>query len=476
MLLADVVATARDVAATSSRTAKIEALGALLARASADEAPIVVGILVGWPRQGRIGVGWAAVAGIEQRPAAAPSLTLADLDDVLARVQATTGAGSQAARAALLGELFARATVDEADLIRRLLLGEMRQGALEGVMADAIARAAEVPAATVRRAAMLTGDLGRTAALALDGGRAALDAVGLEVLRPVSPMLASSAETVEEALAGEASVEWKLDGIRIQVHRAGDEVRVYTRNLNDITARAPEIVEIARALPADPLVLDGEAIAQGPFFFDVLHAAGEDLLDAPLRERIARLDAIAGAWSIPRAITASAAEAQHVLDDALAAGHEGIVVKDLSSVYAAGRRGKAWRKVKVAKTFDLVVLAAEWGSGRRRGWLSNLHLGACDPDGGFVMVGKTFKGLTDELLAWQTERFQQIETARRGHVVEVRPELVVEIELDGVQASTRYPGGVGLRFARVVRYRDDKRPDEADTIEALRALLNPQSS
>jgi DNA ligase-1 len=402
----------------------------------------------------------------------------------------------------MLGELLARATDAEADFVIRLLTGELRQGALAGLMADAIAAAAQVPATVVRRAAMLSGDLADAAHRALTLGEAGLAEIGLEVLRPVQPMLAASAASVAEALAatGSASVEWKLDGARIQVHRAGDEVRVFTRNLNDITARVPEVVKVVRAFSGHTFVLDGEAIGLtedalprrfqdtmsrfgtddamshamtlAPFFFDVLHLDGEDLLDRTLGERAAILAELVGEWRVPAVETDDPETADAFLADALATGHEGVMVKALDSCYEAGRRGAAWRKVKPVRTLDLVVLAAEWGHGRRRGWLSNLHLGARDPDSGdFVMVGKTFKGLTDQLLTWQTEQLQEIATRRDDYTVYVRPELVVEIALDGVQVSTRYAGGVALRFARVRAYRPDKSAADADTIDAVRALL-----
>ena len=371
----------------------------------------------------------------------------------------------------------------EADFVKQLFTGGLRQGALAGLMVDAIAKAAEVPAELARRALMLSGDLASTAEIAMTEGEEGLRRVGFELFRPILPMLASTAESVADAVASfdRASVEWKLDGIRIQIHRRGDEVRVYTRNLNEITHALPGIVAAVRGLDVGQAVLDGEALwmsEQGPapfqetvsqidagappegivtFLFDVLHVDGDDLLDTPLEQRAARLGAIAPQLRIPGLVTSDPEVAQSVLDESLRAGHEGVVVKDAASLYAAGRRGKAWRKVKPVRTYDLVVLGAEWGHGRRRGWLSNLHLGARDPrTGGFVMVGKCFKGLTDELLAWQTRELLDRETVREGIAVLVRPELVVEIALDGVQSSTRYPGGVALRFARVKRYRPDK--------------------
>lgn len=500
MLLAELVATGESVAATPSRSAKISKIAEFLRRLAPEEFAAAVGFLSGNPPTGKIGVGWAKLAPIEVPAAPAPSLEIADFDRALVEIQDTIGPGSSEARTRMLAELLGRATAAEASFIRRLLVGELRQGALEGLMTDAVSQAAEVPAATVRRAAMLSGNLGEVARIALTQGESGLDAIRLEVLRPIKPMLASTAEDLSEALeaTGRAAVDWKLDGIRIQVHRSGAEVRVFTRSLRDITAGVPEIVSVARQIAADTFVLDGEAIGVGedelphlfqetmgrlgriqrepelpivPHFFDCLHAEGEDLLDRPLLERAEILGRIAGRWRIPSVVTSDKAEAERALDEALAAGHEGVMVKAADSLYQAGRRGKAWRKVKRARTLDLVVLGAEWGHGRRTGWLSNLHLGARDPAGGFVMVGKTFKGLTDELLRWQTAKLQELETERRGITVFVRPELVVEVELDGVLASPRYPGGVALRFARVKRYRPDKAPGEADTIESVRAML-----
>jgi DNA ligase-1 len=492
VLFAHVVATSETVAATRARSRKVAELADLLRRLEPDEVPIVVAILAGAPRQGRIGIGWRTVAKLQVEPADEPSLTVTDVDEALTAVDGMRGPGSQAARSALLTDVFSRATAPEQDLIGRLLVGELRHGALAGVLTDAVAKAADIPLATVRRAAMLAGDLPRVAA------------IGLVLLQPVQPMLAQSAGDVAEALeqsgGGLASVEWKLDGARIQVHRVGDEVRIYTRNLNEVTDRLPGIVELVRRFPAERLLLDGEAVGLGedeapelfqdtisrfsrqtqaavavPMglearFFDVLHVDGEDLIDLPLTERLDNLERVAGPWRITGRLTDDPEVAAEVLTESLAAGHEGVMVKAAGSPYEAGRRGGAWRKVKPVHTLDLVVLAVEWGSGRREGWLSNLHLGARDPEGGFVMVGKTFKGLTDELLTWQTERFLGLESGREGHVVHVRPEQVVEIALDGVQTSTRYAGGVALRFARVRRYRDDKGPEDADTIAAVRAL------
>jgi DNA ligase-1 len=520
VLLADVVATSAVVASSSSRKAKIAALADLLRRLAPAEVAPVAAFLVGTPTQGRIGVGWASLAALDRpasrrpeplrrdhqpRPEPQPQLTVGDLDRVLGEIQAIAGPGAVAARAALLGDLLGRSTEAEADFVRRLLVGELRQGALAGVMTDAVAQAAAVPVAAVRRALLLSGDLSEVARIALTEGAPGLAEVGLHVLRPLAPMLASPADSVAEALAGvdgPASVEWKLDGVRLQAHKAGDEVRLFTRNLNDVTHRLPDVVALVRALPAVEVVLDGEVIGLRddgerpqafqdvmsgfgrddhtsrelplrPYFFDCLHLDGDDLVDRPLAERQQALARAAAPLLVPGIVTTEPDEAAAFLDRALAAGHEGVVVKGLATRYDAGRRGRAWRKVKVARTVDLVVLGAEWGHGRRRGWLSNLHLGARDPadPGRYVMVGKTFKGLTDQLLQWQTEALLAREVERRGNTVHVRPELVVEIELDGVQASTRYPGGVALRFARVLRYRPDKDAAEADAIGTLRALL-----
>jgi DNA ligase-1 len=498
-LLADVVATSSELADTSSRSQKVAILADLLARLDPSEVAITVGFLAGVPRQGRIGVGYRTIHGVDRAPATGPSLTIEDLDRAITEVQATTGSGSGAKRRDVLRALFDQATEPEADFIRRLFTGELRQGALAGLMVDAVAKAAAVPGPLTRRALMLSGDLTRTAEIAISEGEAGLRSIGFEIFRPIFPMLASTAASVTEAVMSfdESSVEWKLDGIRIQVHRRGDEVRIYTRNLNDITDSLPGIVRAIAALPIRQAVFDGEALwmsddrpapfqetvsqidSDAPpegivtFLFDVLHLDGDDLLDTPLADRAARLNEVAAHLKIPSLITSDPDAAERVLEEALRAGHEGAVVKDAASVYSAGRRGKAWRKVKPVRTYDLVVLGAEWGHGRRRGWLSNLHLGARDPaTDEFVMVGKTFKGLTDKLLDWQTKEFLERETHREGIAVFIRPEIVVEIALDGVQTSTRYPGGVALRFARVKRYRLDKDVAEADTIDELRALLS----
>lgn len=500
MLLAELVDASARVAATRSRKVKLAALAEVLSRAGAGEVGPAAAFLAGQLRQGRVGVGWASISAVATEPAPSPTLTVTDLDRTVDELAALVGAGagSGAARTAALARLFGQATEAEADFLRRLILGELRQGALASLVTDALATAVGVKADVVRRAVMLDGDLSRVAETAVSVGEEGLCAIGLKVLRPVQPMLAATAANVGEAIGacGLSSVEWKLDGARVQAHRDGDEVRLYTRNLNDVTGRLPGVVAVVRALPATTLVLDGEVLGRGDgerpdlfqdtmsrfgrhdgagadlgiWFFDLLHLDGRDLLDEPLTERSRLLDAIAGPLRIPSILTDDPAVAAEFAAGALAAGHEGVMVKGAQSRYEAGRRGSAWRKVKPVQTVDLVVLGAEWGHGRRRGWLSNLHLGARGPDGTPLMVGKTFKGLTDELLAWQTQKLLELETGREGIVVHVRPELVVEIALDGVQTSDRYPGGVSLRFARVKRYRPDKTPAEADDIETVRAI------
>jgi ATP-dependent DNA ligase I len=500
MLLAAIVTVSSAVAETSGRLAKVAALAAALREAGPDEVPIAVAYLSGDLPQRQIGVGWATLRDATGTHADEPTLTLGEVDAAFSAIGGVSGAGSTALRRTLVSELFSRATSPEQEFMVRLLSGELRQGALEGVMTDAVAKAAGLPLADVRRAAMLRGSLGPVAAAALSRhGAEALRAFGLRVGQPVRPMLAASAPSIEDAfgkIGGEAAVEWKLDGIRVQAHILNGDVRLFTRTLDDVTSRMPEVVAALAQLPAKAAVLDGELIALGPdgrpmmfqdtasraasetgvalspFFFDALHLDGADLIDLPYWRRRSEL-----AWAVPadllmpQLVTGSADEAVLFFKGALAHGHEGVVVKALDGVYAAGRRGAGWIKVKPRHTLDLVVLAVEWGHGRRQGWLSNLHLGARDPEtGGFVMLGKTFKGLTDELLTWQTARLLELETRRDSYTVHVRPELVVEIAFDGVQRSPRYPGGLALRFARVLRYRDDKPAAEADTIETVRAL------
>ena len=506
MLFADVVDASTVVSATRSRLEKVDALAAVLRTAAEAEIRPVTGYLTGAPVQGRIGTGWRTLVQLERHPAEAPTLTVADVDSGLTELAATNGAGSQARRAALLTALMTRATAAEQDFLLRLLTGELRQGALEGVMLDAVARASGARAEQVRRAFMLSGSLPDTAVTALLVGPSALGEFGLELGRPLQPMLASLADSLDaalEELGPGLRVEYKLDGARIQVHRNGDDVHVYTRTLREITTGVPELVALVRGLPCRSVVLDGETLALNdngrprpfqetmsrfgatsdrelllhPYFFDCLHLDGVDLLDAPLSERAEALQRVVGEHVIPGIAAPSGEQAADFLKAALANGHEGVMVKKLDAPYAAGRRGRSWQKVKPVHTLDLIVLAAEWGHGRRSGLLSNLHLGARDPDGGPpVMVGKTFKGLTDQLLAWQTSTFPEYESRRTDWTVYLRPELVVEIALDGVQVSPRYPGGVALRFARVVRYRPDKTAADADTIETVRKMLPGQST
>ena len=544
VLLSELVRTSAAVAGAPGRKAKIEAIAGLLRQAAPAEVPVAVAFLSGELRQRQIGVGFAAIrdllgdsfwasadgAGPDDTAAATtgsaagtPPLTLADVDAAFAAIGAISGPGTQAERRRLLGTVLRRATPAERSFLTRLLGGELHQGALEGVMSDAVARAAGVSPEQVRRAHLLGGSLPAVAQAALsagDGPEAAATALAefhLQVGRPLRPMLANSAPDVATAFGrvSPAAVEWKIDGVRIQVHRQGSQVTVFTRSLDDITARLPEITAAVLAADADALVLDGEAIALGPdgrprpfqvtasragtrasnpgapgpdrpdipltpFFFDLLHLDGRDLIDEPATERQRLLAAVLpGELQVPRIVTGDVPEAERFFADAVGRGHEGVVVKSLDAPYAAGRRGSEWIKVKPRHTLDLVVLAAEWGHGRRRGWLSNLHLGARDPDGGFVMLGKTFKGLTDQMLGWQTTRLLDLadpagqparELERSYGVVRVRPELVVEIAFDGVQTSPRYPGGLALRFARVLRYRPDKTAAEADTIDAVRAI------
>jgi DNA ligase-1 len=506
LAFAELVATSAAVAAVGGRLEKIDRLAALLARLSPDEVGAAVAFLTGSTRQGRLGVGGAAIR--EARltpPAARATLTLVDVDRTFDRVAALAGAGSARARKDALGALFGSATEAEQDFLTRLLFGELRQGAQEGVLIDAVAKAAHVPSKSLRRGVMMAGDLLSVAAAVLAEGEAGLSRFRVRVFTPVQPMLADTAEDVQAAVASldDAAVEYKLDGARIQVHKDGDEVKVYSRALREVTPSVPEVVEQVRALPARSLILDGEVLALRPdgspwpfqdtmrrfgrrldvdamrrelplrsFFFDVLALDDRELVDEPQATRFGALQAaLPASLVIPHTSSPSPHAAQAFLDAALAQGHEGVMVKLRSSPYAAGSRGSAWLKVKAVRTLDLVVLAAEWGNGRRQGWLSNLHLGARDPEhGGFVMLGKTFKGLTDELLAWQTEQFLARELTRDAYIVYVRPELVVEIAFNDIQVSPHYPGGLALRFARVKRYRSDKTAEQADTIDTVRRI------
>lgn len=510
MLLAEIVATSTAVGATRSRKAKVVAIADTLRRAEPDELATVVSYLGGTLRQRRTGLGWRGLADLPE-PAPESTLSVSEVHAAFEALASISGTGSQSIRRASVTDLFARATGDEQVWLRGLVTGEVRQGALDALVQEAVAQVAEVPLVAVRRSAMLSGSTLAAAVAAFTGGETALAAIGLEVGRPVLPMLASSASDVEAAMAkaadGPVAIDAKLDGIRIQAHRRGDDVLLVTRSLDDITTRLPEVVEVVRALPGGDLVLDGEALMLGPdgrprpfqetavrtaqakgaalvpYFFDLLHLDGADLLDSPGHERVAALDALVPeANRVCRLVTDDVDAATAFVQETLASGHEGVIVKDPAAPYDAGRRGSAWVKVKPVHTLDLVVLAVEWGSGRRTGMLSNIHLGARDPEGvddgrPFVMLGKTFKGMTDEMLAWQTARFTELalepETMHDDWVVRVRPEQIVEIAIDGVQRSTRYPGGVALRFARVLRYRDDKSAGEADTVDEVRRHLPP---
>ena len=504
MHFSEVVATSSAVAELSGRLDKIGRLADLLRRLQPEEIEPVASWLSGSARQGRVGLGYATISAVAANAAPDPSLTVGDVDRALEDLAGLSGAGVARARAHQLQSLFGRATRVEQDFLRRLLFGELRQGALEGVLIEAVAKAADLPAAAIRRAVLLVGELPAVARAALIGGKDALNALSVRVMQPVRPMLAGSADDVEAALAelDDPTLEYKLDGARVQIHKAGDLVKVFSRTLNDVTGSVPEIVTVVQALPAGDLILDGEVIALNAdetpkpfqmtmrrfgrtrgvgelqselpltlFAFDALYLDGQSLLDEPLSRRVGVLADVAGHVAVPRVMRPTASEARAFSDAALARGHEGVMAKALASPYAAGRRGAAWLKIKQARTLDLVVLAAEWGHGRRHGWLSNLHLGARDEaTGGFVMLGKTFKGMTDEMLAWQTEQLLAREVARDGIIVHVRPELVVEIAFNEIQESSVYPGGLTLRFARVKRYRSDKTAAEANTIGDVRRL------
>ncbi|MFJ3307666.1 ATP-dependent DNA ligase [Streptomyces sp. NPDC086549] len=505
MLLTRLADVSREVAATAARSRKTALLAELFREAEADDVPIVIPYLAGRLPQGRLGVGWK-VLGHRVPPAAEPSLTVREVDARLTELGKLSGPGSQAERARLVGALMGAATEDEQRFLLGLITGEVRQGALDAVAVEGLAEAAGADAADVRRAVMLAGSLRTVAQALLADGPAALDRFRLTVGRPVLPMLAQTASSVAEAVGklGACAVEEKLDGIRVQVHRDGDTVRVHTRTLDDITDRLPEVTSAALELTGDRFILDGEVISfdtdgrprsfqetagrvgsrvdvaraaqeipVSPVFFDALAVGDRDLLDLPFAQRHAELALLVpGPMRVRRTLVSGpedVRQAEEFLAETLGRGHEGVVVKALDSPYSAGRRGASWLKVKPVHTLDLVVLAAEWGHGRRTGKLSNLHLGARNPDGTFAMLGKTFKGMTDAMLTWQTERLRELAVEDNGWVVTVRPELVVEIAYDGLQRSSRYPAGVTLRFARVVRYREDKRPEEADAVETLLA-------
>ncbi len=509
MKLAKLVETSRRVTESGGRLEKIALLAGLLAEAGPDEIEIATTFLTGSLRQSKVNLGWAALrAAMPESGSESSTLDLAEVDAAFERISRVAGKGSAGERLRMLRELLTRATTEEQRFLAGLVMGEVRQGALEGVVVEAVARAARLPPTQVRRAFMMTGNLPAVAKVALQEGNEGLSRLATRLFQPVLPMLADSAADEGDALAelGEAALEYKLDGARIQVHKSGDRVVVYSRRLNDVSAAVPEVVESIGRLPARELILDGEVLALRPggtphpfqvtmrrfgrrldverlrgelpvtpFLFDLLYLDGSLLLDEPLSRRLAALAELAPGLLVPRLVTASPEDARRFLQSALDAGHEGIMAKALDAPYEAGRRGRRWLKVKPARTLDLVVLAAEWGNGRRKGWLSNLHLGARDPTLGFVMLGKTFKGMTDEMLAWQTTRLQELEVASDGYTVHVRPELVVEVAFNDLQASPQYPGGLALRFARVKRYRTDKTAAEADTLETLREIYRRQT-
>jgi ATP-dependent DNA ligase I len=504
MLLAGVVETSRRVTETSRRLEKIDLLAALLKQLHPDEIEIAVAYLAGQTRQGRIGIGYAALRDASSSPAERPSLEAVEVDRILQAIAAVSGSGAQRQRLELLQGMFSRATGPEQRFLTGLLMGELRQGALEGIMVEAVAKASGIPAERVRRAVMMAGNVAVVARTALEHGGSGLAQYDVQLFRPIQPMLAQTAEDVDEALAdlGEAALEFKMDGARVQVHRSGDDVVVYSRSLNDVTAAVPEVVEVVRALPARDLILDGEVLSLmpdgrpqpfqatmrrfgrkldvdrmrqelplSPYWFDLLYWNGGSLLDEPQSRRFAALQDLTREFLIPHIVTSDAQSGQEFLEQALSRGHEGVMAKATDAKYAAGARGQSWLKVKRARTLDLVILAAEWGHGRRRGWLSNLHLGARDTEkGGFAMLGKTFKGLTDEMLAWQTRELLQLEIGRDAYTVYVEPKLVVEVAFNEIQTSPRYASGLALRFARVKRYRADKTAAEADTFQTVQKL------
>ncbi len=505
MLLHNIVETSRRVAETAKRLEKIDLLAVLLRQVTVAEIEPVVTFLSGRPLQNRINVGYATIREAGAEPAEHPTLEIHDVNRALESLTKVAGAGSEQQRRAILNSLFARASQPEQAFLTGLLLGELRQGALEGVMLEALARAFEAPVDEVRRAVMMAGDIAYVARLLNESGVAGLEKCDIQLFRPVHPMLAQTAEDVDAALQdlGEAALEYKFDGARVQVHRSGDEVAVFSRQLNDVTHAVPEIVEAARAMPGEDLIIEGEVLSltrEGrpqpfqvtmrrfgrkldldrmrgelpltPFWFDLLYLDGQPVLDEPQSRRFIALSELSPPGSlVPHILTGNPEVAADFLRGALDRGHEGIMAKSVTAGYAAGARGQSWLKIKKVRTLDLVVLAAEWGSGRRRGWLSNLHLGARDTEkGGFAMLGKTFKGLTDELLAWQTEEFLKLEIARDRYTVYVQPKLVVEIAFNDLQISPRYASGLALRFARVKRYRTDKSAEQADTFLTVKAL------
>ncbi len=505
MLFSAIVEASRRMAATTKRSQKTELLADAVRQLHLNEVEIAVAFLSGTTCQGKLGLGPRGFQRALSPPAAEPTLTVLDVDQGFSGIAAAAGPGSENQRLFLAGQLLSRATGPEQTFILRLVAGELRQGALEGIMLEAVARASHCPVDRVRSAAMRAGNVAAVARAAMERGEAGLAEYGVQLFRPIQPMLAQTAEDVGEAVGemGDTALEYKMDGARVQVHRSGDQVAVYSRALNDVTIAVPEVVEAALALPVKDIILDGEVISLlpnqrpqpfqvtmrrfgrkldvsrsraelplQPFWFDILHLNGDSLLDQPQNRRFSTLAALAPSETvIPHTVTSDPRTAEEFMQHALARGHEGLMAKSREAAYAAGARGQSWLKIKQARTLDLVVLAAEWGNGRRQGWLSNLHLGARDTvRGGFAMLGKTFKGMTDEMLKWQTEVFQQMEVARDAHTVYLEPRLVVEIAFNELQVSSRYPSGLALRFARVKRYRPDKSAGDADTFATVQQM------
>lgn len=509
MHLSELVAAVAQIRAATKKTEKVGLLADVLRRTAQEESELAALYLTGSFPQGKIGIGWSAIQrAMAEGPPSGEPVTLRDVDATLTLLAQEQGAGSTERKVAELSRLFHRATAEERRFLSQLFVGEIRQGALEGLVIEAIAKAAALPLADIRQAAMFAGHIGAVARAALQEGAPGLARFSLRLFTPVAPMLATSVEDVEEALhrLDRAGLEYKLDGARIQVHKGGEDVQIFTRQLQEVTGRLPELVDWARGLPVREAVLDGEALALrpdgrpqpfqmtmrrlgrikdvqtlrheiplSPFMFDVLYVDGQSLLANPYEDRMKVLPAIASSTAVPRLVSADPEESRRFFAQALAAGHEGVMAKSLHAPYSAGQRGFHWLKLKAATTLDLVVLAAEWGNGRREGWLSNLHLGARDPaTGQFIMLGKTFKGLTDEMLRWQTEKLLALETHREGHIIHVLPAMVVEIAFSDIQQSPRYPAGLALRFARVKRYRPDKSPEHADTIQTVTGLFARQ--
>ncbi|RJR32776.1 MAG: ATP-dependent DNA ligase [Desulfobacteraceae bacterium] len=511
MKIEEVVEASERLRATAGKKAKVSILADLLRRSRGKETYLLAHYLVGSIPSGKIGIGWRTIQNaMEGLSSSGGSVEIHEVQKYLEDLSRVKGSGSAQRKTGTLRELFGRLRQDERSFLTGLLLGELRQGALEGLVLEALAIASSLPPDLIRQSFMFSGDIGLVAEAALHRGKEGLGQFGPRLFRPVYPMLASPAQDPEEALGrlGEAAWEYKIDGARIQVHKGNGNIRVFTRQLKDVTESLPEITDLARTLTADEAIFEGEAFALqadgkplpfqttmrrfgrirdvektreeiplSSYFFDLLYLDGEPLFTRGYRERFRLLSSIMPPGHvIPSIVTADPEEASGFLRKSLDAGHEGLMAKGLDSTYAAGQRGFHWLKVKRAQTLDLVILAAEWGHGRRQGWLSNIHLGARDPESGrFVMLGKTFKGLTDQMLRWMTEKLRTLETDRDSYTVYVKPELVVEIAYSDIQESPRYPGGLALRFARVKRFREDKKAGEADTIQTVWSAFQASS-